>query len=622
MRAEWSATPAVGCHLLPAEPRTLTAWLSVSPGAGSQLSVNSAESDLSLATKDALFISAPNPPLQRPDGLVGAIVGAPYINDKKTGTTQSVSVKALLALYGSQGSRCVASLCGRWSLLIYDPRHSRILLATDRMGREPVYYRMIDESTVAVGDPASLSQCYGLSRIAEQGLYDYLYFHMLPAPGSVYTGVRKLGAAEVLEITPDHHAITRHWMPDFRESSNIPRIVLQSQLVTHLRQAVDQCAGNPEEKVGAFLSGGLDSSTVAGMLSERQGGSCDAYAIGFDAEGYDEMAYARLAAKHFGIRLHEYYVTPDDVLRALPKVAAAFDEPFGNSSALPAYFCARMAAADGIDVLLAGDGGDELFGGNERYAKQKLFEGYLGAPAWLRSGLLEPLLGVMPARLPLVSKARSYIAQAKIPLPDRLQTYSFLEQNDPEDVFTPALLKKFNRARPMDRLRKIYHAPGNASSLNRMLFLDWQITLADNDLRKVSRACELAGVAVRYPMLDDGLVAYSTSIPTDWKLPGRQLRAFYKTSLTGWLPDATLAKSKHGFGLPFGIWMKQYKPLQELAYDNILKLRARGIFKPSFLEGAIAAHRDDHASYFGDLIWVLMVLELWLSANNPDYHYE
>lgn len=622
MRAECSATPAAGCHLLPTGPGSLSARLSVNSGVGAHLSVNPGNSNLEDATKSSLFISAPSPPLQRPDGLVGAIIGAPYIDDDTSGGVQPVTVDALLALYDSRGSQCAQCLVGRWAFVIYDPRHSRVLLATDRMGREPLYYRMVDENVVAIGDPAALSKCSGLIHIAEQGLYDYLYFHMLPAPGSMFTDVHKLGAAEMLEITPGRQKTTRHWMPDFRESSNVPRIVLQSQLAQNLKSAIAQCVGKPTEKVGAFLSGGLDSSTVAGMLSELQGGSCDAYAIGFDAEGYDEMNYARLTAKHFGLRLHEYYVTPDDVLRALPKVAAAFNEPFGNSSALPAYFCARMAADDGVDVLLAGDGGDEIFAGNERYAKQKVFERYLGAPAWLRSGLVEPLIEMMPAELPLISKARSFIAQANIPLPDRLQNYSFLEQNNPEDVFNPALLEKFNTAGPMERLRKIYHTPDNASSLNRMLFLDWQITLADNDLRKVSRACELAGITVRYPMLDDALVAYSTSIPSDWKLPGRRLRDFYKTSLTSWLPAATLAKSKHGFGLPFGVWMKQHKPLRELAYDNILKLRDRGIFKPSFLDRAVSAHRDDHASYFGELIWVLTVLELWLSANNPAYRYE
>lgn len=621
MRAELSATPAA-CHSLPAGPTTLFACLSVNPGVAALLSVNPIEPDLSYATNGSLFISAPNSALQRPDGLVGAIVGAPYIDDDTSGSAQAVTVEALLALYDSRGSRCAQCLRGRWAFVIYDPGHSRILLATDRMGREPVYYRMIDENVVAIGDPANLSQCSGSSRIAEQGLYDYLYFHMLPAPGTVFTDVRKLGAAEVLEITPGRHGITRHWMPDFRESSRKPRALLQSELVRHLKQAVERSAGNPEQKVGAFLSGGLDSSTVAGMLSELRGGSCDAYAIGFDAEGYDEMAYARLTAKHFGIRLHEYYVTPVDVVQALPEIAAAYDEPFGNSSALPAYFCARMAAVDGIDVLLAGDGGDELFGGNERYAKQKVFERYCGAPAWLRSGLVEPLLGVMPAGLPLVAKARRFVTQANTPLPDRLQNYSFLEQNNPEDVFTPALLKKIDAEAPIKRLGEIYHTPGDASSLNRMLFLDWQITLADNDLRKVSRACELAGITARYPMLDDALVGYSTSIPSDWKLPGRQLRDFYKTALAGWLPDATIAKGKHGFGLPFGIWMKQHKPLRELAYDNILRLRKRRIFKPSFLDRAVSAHRDDHASYYGELIWVLTALELWLSVHNPDYRYE
>ena len=155
-----------------------------------------------------------------------------------------------------------------------------------------------------------------------------------------------------------------------------------------------------------------------------------------------------------------------------------------------------------------------------------------------------------------------------------------------------------------------------------MLFLDWQITLADNDLRKVDQACKLNGVQVRYPMLDDDLFEFSMSIPSKTKLPGKKLRDFYKQSLSGWLPDVTINKSKQGFGLPFGVWMREHKPLQELAYDNILKLDARKIFQRNFLEDAIARHREGHASYFGELIWILAVLELWLSANLPDYCHE
>jgi asparagine synthase (glutamine-hydrolysing) len=148
-----------------------------------------------------------------------------------------------------------------------------------------------------------------------------------------------------------------------------------------------------------------------------------------------------------------------------------------------------------------------------------------------------------------------------------------------------------------------------------MLFLDWQFTLADNDLRKVSQTCAVAGVDVAYPMLDDDLVDFSMGIPSEMKLPGKQLRDFYKKALRGWLPEATLNKSKQGFGLPFGVWMSTHRPLQEIAYDNILKLKSRGIFNSAFLENAIAMHRTGHAAYFGELIWILCVLELWMSSH-------
>ena len=148
-----------------------------------------------------------------------------------------------------------------------------------------------------------------------------------------------------------------------------------------------------------------------------------------------------------------------------------------------------------------------------------------------------------------------------------------------------------------------------------MLYMDWKFTLADNDLRKVSQTCALAGIDVAYPMLDDKLVELSTAIPSEWKMPGRQLRDFYKKALTGWLPEATITKTKQGFGLPFGVWMREHRPLQEIAYDNILKLKSRDIFISTFLDEAINKHRDGHAAYFGELVWILCVLELWLQNN-------
>ncbi len=600
-------------------PTTLIARLRVAAGDGGDLVLDTGGGAGNPPYGSQPFIAA-RQAVQRPSGLAAAIIGAPFMAGAG-GDLQPVGPDRLLNLYQSEGDGCAAKLEGSWAFVIFDPERHRVLLATDRLGREPLYYRVEGRTVLAGTRLASLGELAGATRLSEQGLYNYLYFHMVPAPGTVLDGFCKLAPAQMLELSEVGHKITAYWTPRFVETSAQPRAARHAQLKKLLHQAVRRSAEGCEGRVGAFLSGGLDSSTVAGMLSELQGGSCDAYAIGFDAEGYDEMAYARITANHFGIRLHEYYVTPDDVVEALPKIAGAYDEPFGNSSALPAYFCARMAVADGIGTLLAGDGGDELFAGNERYARQKVFDPYQRIPRWLRAHLVEPLLAAAPAGLPLVSKARSFIRQASTPLPDRLQYYSFLEQSDPGDVFVAELLGKVDRARPLELLRAIYQTPDDASSLNRLLYLDWQITLADNDLRKVSQACGLAGVKVRYPMIEDALVEFSTEIPSEWKLPGKKLRDFYKRSLTGWLPDATIDKRKHGFGLPFGVWMKDHKPLQELAYENILKLRERAIFQPAFLDQAVSRHREGHASYYGELIWLLTTLELWLAANQPDYRY-
>jgi asparagine synthase (glutamine-hydrolysing) len=226
---------------------------------------------------------------------------------------------------------------------------------------------------------------------------------------------------------------------------------------------------------------------------------------------------------------------------------------------------------------------------------------------------------MMPHGLPLVSKASSYFAQANTPLPDRLQSYNFLHRHAAADIFSDTFLAEVNQALPLEMIRSIYNRPRPASDLNRMLYLDWQITLADNDLRKVSHMCALAGVDVAYPMLDDALVEFSCQVPSAWKIKGKDLRYFFKHALRGWLPEETIKKSKQGFGLPFGVWMKTYKPLREMAYDNLLKLKSRGFIRAEFIDKTIKMHQSEHAAYYGELVWIFTVLELWINAH-PDGH--
>ncbi|MEA3642871.1 MAG: asparagine synthase C-terminal domain-containing protein, partial [Lamprobacter sp.] len=321
-----------------------------------------------------------------------------------------------------------------------------------------------------------------------------------------------------------------------------------------------------------------------------------------------------------GLKAHEYYVTPEDVVEAVPLIAASYDEPFGNSSALPAYFCARLAAETGVTHLLGGDGGDELFAGNERYAKQGVFEHWNRIPGPLRKRLLEPLFTRLPRAVPLVSKARSYVEQARIPLPDRLQTYNHLHRLPLHELFETDFLEQIDTEAPWQLMRALYQRPQQASSINRMLYLDWQQTLADNDLRKVTRMCQLAGVDVVYPMLDDDVLEFSCRVPTSLKLRPGQLRYFYKEAVRGFLPLEIIEKKKHGFGLPFGVWMHDHQPLRELAYDSLLRLKGRGFLRSAFVDRLIQLHREEHAAYHGEMVWILMMLELWIAKSSITGH--
>jgi len=312
-----------------------------------------------------------------------------------------------------------------------------------------------------------------------------------------------------------------------------------------------------------------------------------------------------------------YYVTPDDVYNTIPLIADFYDEPYGNSSALPAYHCAKFAKADGIDCLLAGDGGDEFFAGNDRYAKQKIFEVYGKIPAALRSVFPDAMLAILPDALKKgpVQKLDSYVKQARIPLPDRLETYNLFHMMLPSEILNDDFLSAIDFDANMNIMRDRYNAVDDAGILNKMLYLDWKLTLADNDLRKVNRMCEMADMQVKYPLINDELIEFSTQIPSDLKMKNNTLRHFFKKSMEGFLPQEILYKTKQGFGLPFGIWLRTSPKLIELVNENLLSFRKRKYIKDSFLDMLMKQHQEGHASFYGGMVWVIMMLEMWLSAH-------
>jgi len=456
------------------------------------------------------------------------------------------------------------------------------------------------------------------TEIDPQAIFDYLYFHMIPAPRTIYKGIFRLAPGHYLEFSNGKLTVAPYWKPRFEETGTPSFDTLKSEFRTIVRDAV--LAQLDNGKPACFLSGGTDSSTVAGMMAQASGRSAASYSIGFDAQGYDEMEFARLASKHFGTEHHEYYVTPDDLVRGIPSVAASCDQPFGNSSLLPSYYCAKMARDDGVSTLLAGDGGDELFGGNSRYAKQRIFGWYQHVPVLVREKLMEPLLATRAAAaVPLTRKAGSYVEQARSPMPDRLQLYNLIMRLGVDDILTPAMLAQVDTSAPLQLQRAVWADAQGGSHLNQELAFDWRFTLADSDLPKVRYATELAGVAVGFPMLDSRLLDFSLKLPTAYKLKNLTLRWFFKEALRGFLPDEILAKKKQGFGLPFGVWANNTPNLKAMARDSLNSLADRGIVRREFIETLLKQRLPEHPGYFGEMVWILMMLEQWLAAKAPSY---
>lgn len=521
--------------------------------------------------------------------------------------------RTLLAVFRDRGPAFLKNVQGKFSLAIVLGTEKLCLLAVDRIGSHSLSYAPANNGIVFGSNAAVINLHPAISHeIDSQQIYNYLYFHMIPGPGSIFREHVRLEPGCFVQLSDTSVQPGRYWEIQYtRETESIPFSDLKNEFREILRTSIKQELS--DQKTGAFLSGGTDSSTVAGMICETTQEPAHTYSIGFDAQGYDETYYARIAARYFQTRHHEYFVTPKDILDAIPLIAQIHAEPYGNSSAVPTYYCARMAKSDGIAKLLAGDGGDELFGGNSRYATQRLFSLYSDLHPVLRKNVIEPIVFSVPMgeRLFPVRKLRSYIRQASLPMPARMETYNLLDRFGPETVLTQGFLRTVDTAQPLSMLTSAYNQAHAVTMLNRMLAVDLKFTLADNDLPKVNRSAELASVQVGYPLLSDELVEFAARLPARLKLRGTKLRYFFKEALRDFLPHEIITKKKHGFGLPVGPWIQGNRALRELASDSLSSLKNREIVRPDFIDTLLNKHLPTHPGFYGTMVWLLMMLEHW-----------
>lgn len=527
---------------------------------------------------------------------------------------------ALCEAYRRYGRDLFAHLRGPFSLAVIEPKARRALLAIDRLGIHTLCY-VGAPGAVAFGSTTQAVRRHPSveSTITPQEIYDYLFYFVCPAPKTIYREQRKLLPAQFLWIEDGRTTTDFYWRMPYRDDRAAREEDLAEELMALLEQAVRASTeGEDEAALGAFLSGGLDSSTVAGVLGRVKQRRPKTFTVTFEDGGYDESSYARIVARHFDAEHHEVRLTPRDALDLMPKAAETYDEPFGNSSAIPTHYCARLARDHGVRTMLAGDGGDEIFAGNSRYVEQMIFDVYRHVPTALRTYVVEPVVFGLPfaQNTRLFRKARNYIDRARLPMPDRLEVFNPWRSIPLAEVFELDALPGLDFEQPLAIRREIYERAASPSLLQRMMHLDLTAALADSDLRKVNRMCGLAGMRVRYPLLNEDLVEFSARVPPRLLVKRFRLRDFYKRALRSFLPGETLSKKKHGFGMPFDEWLKTDPELRALAQDSLRAFRHRRLMRQAFLDEVIEQHGRPQKARRDDIVWDIVMLELWMQAHS------
>jgi asparagine synthase (glutamine-hydrolysing) len=500
-------------------------------------------------------------------------------------------------------------------LVVWDKAQEHLFAAVDHFGhRRLVYWQ--DGRGLLVASRIDALMWTGIRReVNPRAVANVLNFSANLSPDTVFTGVKRLQPGHILTGSRRGAQVRKYWDMRYGVGGDGKEGPLALELESLVAGSVAaHCKRDSFDDVGAFLSGGTDSSTIVGMMSRMGRGRVKTFSIGFAEQSFNELGYAQIAATRFNADHHSYLVTASDCFEALPGMIRSFDEPFGNSSAIATYFCARLAAQHGVKRLLAGDGGDELFGGNEWYASDKIFQIYQDMPRMVRKGLVEPLLGMLPFENGLMGKARRYVRRSNLPAFERVMSYHFLCAHPPAEVFDPGFLDALNGYAVLDIPSRYYQEAPAREHLDRMLYNDLKTVIGDSDLPKVTCMSELAGIQSRFPFLDKAVAEFSGRVPARLKVKGFEKRYLFKHAFRDLLPIEIIRKKKHGFGIPVATWMKTDPSMRELSRDVLLSARAlqRGYFQRRFVEDLFQKHdADESSTYYGDTLWTFLALELW-----------
>lgn len=521
----------------------------------------------------------------------------------------------IIDLYRWKGFEFVSSLRGSFAIALWDLRNHTLILATDPFGTRSIYFCNVNGRFGFAPSVGWLAAAPEISKVIDSNsLYFYLNHSFIPAPFTIYEDIHRLEPGHVLIRTSDQVSVRRYWDMSYDEDETLSEDTAAAHVRSSLADSVRFALGTGDfqgQEVGAFLSGGTDSSTIVGLLNQIASEKVKSFSVGFEETAYNEIHFARLAAKHFNSDAHEYFVRPGEALEAISSLASAYDEPFGNSSAIPTFFCLKMAREAGVKIMFAGDGGDELYGGNERYITEKVFALYHKIPRPIRA-VIDHSAEIIPGFYPW-RKVKNYVRKANQPAVERFFSYQLYFRDHAEEYLSDDFQAAIDLEFPLTVPKQHYLRAGNIAALNRLLYMDLKLAVADNDLFKVNRMAQAHGIQVRYPFLDPQVGIASGRIPAALKVRGWSKRYIFKKAYRNFLPKEILQKKKHGFGLPTGDWLRHDRGFRDLARSLLLEPRAvqRGYFKRVALERLLKMHDQEKSGYYGSHIWNLMMLELW-----------
>jgi asparagine synthase (glutamine-hydrolysing) len=515
-------------------------------------------------------------------------------------------------LYEEQGPDCVRALHGMFGLAIWDARERRLILARDRVGKKPLFYAQREGTLTFASELNALMCDREIPREIDHGALDaYLSFQYVPGPRSAFRAVRKLPAASILVFADGRARIERYWQLDYRKKISLPDPSDYDELIReHIRQAVRKRM-RADVPLGAFLSGGIDSSAVVAAMAEASARPIKTFSIGFSSSQVDELPRARLIAERFSTE-HEELVVEPDAIEILPRIVEHYGEPFGDSSAVPSFYLSQMTSRH-VTVALNGDGGDESFAGYSHYAANLLLGRLDALPLGLRR-----LLGSMGAMLPhsgrvdsTLSRARRLASVIALTPPQRFAAYrSHLDGLDLSELYCSDYREHLNDTYGDRAIELSWERSLSCEMLDRMLGVDVENYLSGQLLTKVDVASMAYSLEARSPLLDHELMQLAASLPPEQKLRGGERKIALRRALRGSVPDEILDGPKRGFVLPLCEWFRG--ELREYARETLLDPVAlgRGYFQPEQIAKLLDRHargeRDDSRG-----IWTLLVFELW-----------